>query len=80
MIGCGKAVGSVGKTQVPLLDGKSVNRFRDLPQVFPIFSTRQATLSTAAKPILSTFPQNLLLQLYILTNPYYLDGELRRVR
>lgn len=76
-LACGKAVDRVGKVAPRRSRSLPFNRFKGRPQVFPIFSTPQPVFSTAAISNLSTFPQDLLLQLYILTNPYSLDGEFR---
>jgi hypothetical protein len=72
---CGKAVGKVWIEQAVPISLNSSNRFEIHPQLFHRLSTEPPRLSTHWNGILSTFPQHLLLQLYILTNPYYLDGE-----
>lgn len=76
-ITCGKAVGNLWIESGLLKNGYPSNGFRIFPQLFPDLSTVNQQFSTANNRNLSTFPQDLLLQLYILTNPYYLDGESR---
>lgn len=72
---CGYPVGNLWKESALFPVADSSNWFRILPQVFHGLSTERREFSTSDNRNLSTFPQSLLLQLYILTNPYYLDGE-----
>lgn len=72
---CGKAVGELWKSFALVLSSQSFNRFKCFPQVIHFFSTGKPMFSTATNRNLSTFPQVLLLQLYILTNPFSFYGE-----
>ena len=74
---CGKAVGQLWKALPALSRVGRPNRFGIPPQLIPDFSTDSHLFSTSQTRTFSTFPQDLLLQLYILTNPYYLVGEFR---
>ncbi len=74
---CGKAVARLWIGLAAPTRDERANRFTGFPQLFHSFSTVSNKFSTPPAPSLSTFPQDLLLQLYRLTNPYYLDGEFR---
>lgn len=76
-LSCGKAVGNLWKETATSIQHYSSNRFKFIPQLFHDLSTSIEQFSTSQNRDVSTFPQDLLLQLYILTNPLYLDGESR---
>lgn len=73
---CGKAVGKLGKRGQPALGLGGNNRFDTFPQPFHLFSTTRRHLFNSPTRSHSTFPQRLLLQLYILRESSLYMGTL----